>query len=423
MPRRRGWIDDNVSQRLARTYEAQSVTVFDSETRALAVAGRSLPGLVDEVAVAQSQSNVVVSRYVYLADELWLIATAPIVRHDYSDEVEGVLVLAQRVDDSFAGIVKRLTSNEITFIVKGEVATTTNRQLADALEQPAAAAALIERHEMVLTDEFASKGTYLGVDGSEGLMEVVSNQRAPISAAQTALGRAMRGHRPPSCSLAWSRRPERAARPAAALTARRGRRHRVRRPRAARRRPAATTRSPNSGAPSTRWPNASRSPRRRCAGRPCATACGLLNHREFYHRLTDEIARSERSVVPLSVLMIVSTSSGGQRHLGTSAATPCFARSPPCSEVRARGRHRRALRRRRVLVILPAPKLDAVDHRRAGPGLHDGRPPTPSTCQGETLTLSIGVATRWPGEHTATGPSSSPTRRCRARRRVATVSS
>jgi diguanylate cyclase (GGDEF)-like protein len=141
---------------------------------------------------------------------------------------------------------------------------------------------------------------------------------------------------------------------------------------------------------------------RRAAVRDSLT--GLLNHREFYRRLTDEIARAEREQSPLSVLMLdldnfkgVNDSYGhlrGDTVLREVASV--ITRSVREEDVVAR------YAGDEFSVILPgAVEADAV---RIAERLRTG-------CEGvmqaaeldgnDELTLSIGVVTRRPGEYTS----------------------
>jgi hypothetical protein len=212
------WLENNVTRRLARTYSAQNVTVYDPQGLRLAVDGETLPELTADPAFGQSQFGVVVSKYAYMSGGLWLIATAPILSHDFDQEVHGVLVLAQRVDQSFAGIVAGLVNTEVTFFVKDEVLASTNARLADQLDEPAAYAVLKETHELVQTGKYSSRGSYLGVDGTDR-----------PSALDAVRSRARHRARLPGGDRA--RRQDAAP---AALAARRRQRDRLRRPRPAR---------------------------------------------------------------------------------------------------------------------------------------------------------------------------------------------
>lgn len=402
----RRWLEANVVTRLERTYSAQSVTVFDSGARPLAVAGLTLAELPEEPAIAQSaEMNVVVSKYVYMSGGLWLIATAPILGHDDDEDVHGVLVLAQLVDNSFAGIVSSLVNHEVTFFVKGQVVATTDHRLAADLETPEAYATLAETHDLVFTPGYASRGSYLGVDGTDGLM-IVSNERAPIAVALRALQRSMLVALAPAIGLACLVaivlsgklvRPLRSLRAAVNATAFGDLEQRVEV--SGDDEIADLGRAFNAMAERV---SAAQETLRRAAVRDSLT--GLLNHREFYHRLTDEIARGERSSAPLSVLMIdldyfkgINDTYG---HLRGDAVLREVA------SVITRGVREGDVVSRyagdEFAVILPA--TAEGDALRVAERIRSSVEDVVSIIDlpdEERVTLSVGIATRRPGEHTA----------------------
>ena len=162
--------------------------------------------------------------------------------------------MAQLTDATFASTLSTFIDNEVTFFAQGKVLAATDARLADALARPDRLDELMNGHGVVIAGGSASKGQYLGVDGSQGLM-VVSNDRAPISSARTALQRSMLWSLLPSIALACFvaiflsiqlGRPLRSLRTAVNAIAF-GDLSRASRP-------AATTRSPTSAARSTRWP-------------------------------------------------------------------------------------------------------------------------------------------------------------------------
>jgi diguanylate cyclase (GGDEF)-like protein len=401
------WVRENVTVRLARTHAAQSVTVFDAAHRPLAVAGLTLPELADHPMVTSAiHMNVVSSAYVYTNGGLWLVATAPLVAADFDDEVSGVLAVAQLVDNTFAGIVKTLTNNEITFFVKGHVQATTDDRLATFLERPNALAELSNGHDPVFAEGYASKGSYLGVDGTDGLI-VISDERAPIAAAQGALERAMAWAFVPAITMACLvalflsvklGRPLRSLRAAANAIAFGDLDQRV------------EVSGDDEIADLGRTFNAmaervsvAHDTLRRAAVRDSLT--GLLNHREFYRRLTDEVARCERAVAPVSVLMIdldyfkgINDTYG---HLRGDAVLREVA------SVITRGVREGDVVARyagdEFAVILPTTAegdaLRIAERIRTSVESVVGAVELPDD---ERLTLSIGLATRWPGEHTAT---------------------
>jgi len=400
------WLENNVTRRLARTYSAQSVTVYDPQALRLAVEGDTLPELTGDPAFGQSQQfGVVVSKYVYMSGGLWLIATAPILSHDFDETVHGVLVLAQRVDGTFAGIVAGLVNTEVTFFVKGDVLASTDARLATKLEVPEAYAVLKEGQELLQTGEFASRGSYLGVDGTDGLI-VVSNNRAPISTAQKALQRSMVFALLPAVALACIvaivlggkiLRPLRSLRAAVNAIAFGDLEQRV------------AASGDDEIADLGRAFNAmaervstAQGTLRRAAVRDSLT--GLLNHREFYRRLTDEIARCERAVAPLSVLMIdldyfkgINDTYGhlrGDTVLREVASVITHAVRGADVVARYAGDE--------FAVILPM--TAEGDAYRIAERIRTSLESVVSAVDlpdDERVTLSVGVATRWPGEHTA----------------------
>ena len=302
---RSDWLERNVTGHLLRTYSLTTCAIVDVDDRLVAQEGQAFPDLVAQPAVQAAGRSVVMSNFAYEDGRLWLIAAAPIAPGDHSDDNDGVLVMAQLTDVSFAGTLKTLIDNDVTFFAQGKVLTTTNARLAEALTQPENLDELMNGHELVLAEGYASKGQYLGVDGSQGLM-VVSNDRAPVSSARTALRRSMIWSLIPSIALACvvaiflsiqMGRPIRSLRTAVNAIAFGDLSRRVKV--SGDDEIADLGRAFNSMAERV---SLAQETLRRAAVRDSLT--GLLNHREFYRRLTDEIARAERENAPVSVLMI-----------------------------------------------------------------------------------------------------------------------
>ena len=123
---------------------------------------------------------------------------------------------------------------------------------------------------------------------------------------------------------------------------------------------------------------------------------GLYNHRHFHERLTLEVERSQRSGLPLSLLMLdVDTSSSSTTRSATPPATRCCASSPACSPTRAAPTTwSRATAARSSRSSSSTPRSSPP--RRSPSASASASPPTTSPTppqQAGKISVSVGVAT------------------------------
>jgi len=299
------WIAANVLGHLILNERVQSAVVLTAEGETLTAAGIELSDLSAEPVVRATAAKVVGASMVCHDGRLWLLAAAPIVPRSYDDEALGALVLGVLVCDTFADTLQSVTGTELTFLSGGVVQGTTDRALADGLLEPAHLEVLERQAEPLVGAGTASTARALPTPGVTSYL-IVSNDRAPIATASGAMRRSILVSLLPGLVLA--------AAVAVALSVHLGRSlSSLSRAVDAMAFGDLSTRVTPRGddelsdlghafnamaqrieeAQETLW---------RAAVRDSLT--GLLNHREFYRRLEEEVARSDRDGLDLSVLMI-----------------------------------------------------------------------------------------------------------------------
>jgi diguanylate cyclase (GGDEF)-like protein len=298
------WIERHVLAHVALNERVQSAAVLAADGSLLRSVGQTLPDLGTETTVLATKAKMVKSSMIYRDGHLWVLAAAPIVPRSYEDDAVGALVLGLVVDHPFAQTLKSVVGTDIAFVSEGVVAGATARELAAALMAPEHYAVL-EKNDLLVTETTASKARGIGTPGVTTHL-VVSSGRAPIATAAAAMHRSIFLSLLPALALATivgvllsvqlGRSVRRLSRAVDAMTfgdlstrvvlrghdelTDLGRAFNAMAERVAE-------------AQETLW---------RAAVRDSLT--GLLNHREFYRRLEEEVARSDRDGRPLSVLMI-----------------------------------------------------------------------------------------------------------------------
>jgi diguanylate cyclase (GGDEF)-like protein len=299
------WIAANVLGHLVLNERVQSAVVLTADGRQLRSAGLPLSDLGTEAVVRVTAAKVVSSTMVYRDGRLWVLAAAPIVRRVYDEESLGALVLGVLVCDNFAGTLQSVTGKDVTFVADGVVMGTTDRELARELLQPARFEVLERQALPLVLRATGSKACALATPGATTYL-VVSTDRAQMATASAAMRRSILVSVLPGLVLA--------AIVAVILSVHLGRSlSSLSRAVDAMAFGDLSTRVTPRGddelselghafnamaqrveeAQETLW---------RAAVRDSLT--GLLNHREFYRRLEEEIARADREGQDLAVLMI-----------------------------------------------------------------------------------------------------------------------
>ena len=300
------WLRRQVIDRLVRAHRADLVVVLDSRGAPLA-GSPGVPGAIQSASVvhaaARGSSS---SQWVTWHGGLWLVAAAPITIDRLGTSDVGTVVVAKAVDSRFVAAIERATTSQIAFVVGGDVVATTDRALGPLVARLDAASA--GHGGVVRTAQgYSGASQTLPVAGAQVSM-IAAEPRAPIVAAQRQLlrGTALaalgalavavligivlaRQVVLPLSSLTGAARAIAAGDLGRRVAVSPVKRDEVN----------DLGRAFNDMA--TRVEDAQET-LRQAAVRDGLT--GLLNHREFFRRLSGEVARADRGGRPLSLLMI-----------------------------------------------------------------------------------------------------------------------
>jgi diguanylate cyclase (GGDEF)-like protein len=300
-----GWIRERVLEHVVENERVQYAAVMAADGDVLASVGPCLRDLGCVQAVRETAGKVVGSDIIFRDGRLWVLAAAPVFPRSNNDEPIGVLVIARLVDDAFAEALKSTLGIDLTFIVDGVVVGATDLDLAAGLAAPSSLAILGRRDGFVTSETTDSKARMLETTGAETYL-VASNARAPIATTAAALRRSMLLSILPALVLAvvvaivlsiQLGRPLRALDAAVEAMALGDLSRRV----TPRGRDELTDLGHAFNAMAERVAEA-QEVLHRAAVRDSLT--GLLNHRELYRRLDEEVGRADRELRPLSVLMV-----------------------------------------------------------------------------------------------------------------------
>ena len=278
--------------------------VYDAHGRLLATGGETLSFLTGEPVVRSAERGHALSQYLTWENGLWMLSSCPL-RDGATGHRWGIVVTGIKVDERVARQLKQTTNTEISFIVGRDVVATTSAALRAVIARLDPTSFFYERGRVYNTGGYSTAFERLSGPGREAYI-AVSVSRQPIDAARESL----LWHSLVSIVVALGVAVTVAGVLSVHLTGRIARLIAAAKALAAGDLAQRVTIGGNDeiSALGTTF-NAmaqqvaeAHATLRNAAVRDSLT--GLLNHREFFKRLGNELARAARHGGPVSVLMI-----------------------------------------------------------------------------------------------------------------------
>lgn len=159
--------------------------VLDAHGRPVAASEKVEGPILSEQAVSNAENGAAATQWASWAGRLWLLAATPIYSDDQAARHLGTVVVAEVVDNAFAAVIRRSSSSELAFALNGDVVAVTDPAIIGL-------ANLVEHSPREAGDRFRAAGGFSGtsralaVPGSRADV-VIATSRKPILDARRQL--------------------------------------------------------------------------------------------------------------------------------------------------------------------------------------------------------------------------------------------
>ena len=123
------WLRKEVVDRLVRAHRADFVAVLDSHGVPLASSSELPTPVLSSAVVGEAARGVAGSQWVTSNGQLWLVAAAPIVGDRAGAPRYGTAIVGKAVDDDFAAAMARATGSQIAFVLGRGVVAVSDRAI------------------------------------------------------------------------------------------------------------------------------------------------------------------------------------------------------------------------------------------------------------------------------------------------------
>ena len=176
------WLRTQVVDRLVRARRADVVVVLDARGVPLASSSGFPPAVLSTAVVGDAARGTAGSQWATWNGKLWLVAAAPIVGGRAGAPRVGTVIVAKAVDDSFAAVIERATNSHIAFVLGHHVVGISDRAIRPLVMNIDAAPAG-HGGSVHLAKGYSGARQALLLDGGQASM-IAAETRTPIVAAQ-----------------------------------------------------------------------------------------------------------------------------------------------------------------------------------------------------------------------------------------------